>query len=161
MRFGKDLREQIGDRIPLTHKTSFLARSSHLALQLHPASLNHPTFSRLEERRRYRELRRTDPRAARESIRNARQESAVDETLIPGSTFDTTCRTAGEIGLPKDGFEFQMLYGVQREWQKRLVEQGYRLRIYIPFGKEWFPYFMRRLAERPANVVFAIRSLLG
>ena len=74
---------------------------------------------------------------------------------------EETCRTAGEIGLPKDGFEFQMLYGVQREWQKRLVEQGYRLRIYIPFGKEWFPYFMRRLAERPANVVFAIRSLLG
>jgi len=74
---------------------------------------------------------------------------------------EETCRTAGEIGLPKDGFEFQMLYGVQREWQKRLVEQGYRLRIYIPFGKEWFPYFMRRLAERPANVLFAIRSLLG
>ena len=74
---------------------------------------------------------------------------------------EETCRTADEIGLPKDGFEFQMLYGVQREWQKRLVEEGHRLRIYIPFGKEWFPYFMRRLAERPANVVFAIRSLLG
>lgn len=73
---------------------------------------------------------------------------------------EETCRYASELGLGKDRFEFQMLYGVQREWQNRLVEQGYRLRIYLPFGKEWFPYLMRRLAERPANAWFALKSLL-
>lgn len=70
-------------------------------------------------------------------------------------------RYAGEIGLPKDGFEFQMLYGVRRPLQNELAQQGYRLRVYVPFGKEWFPYYMRRLAERPANVLFALRSLFG
>ena len=74
---------------------------------------------------------------------------------------EETCRTAGEIGLAKDGFEFQMLYGIRRDLQQQLVERGYRLRMYIPFGREWFPYFMRRLAERPANVVFAVKGLLG
>lgn len=73
---------------------------------------------------------------------------------------EETCRTASEIGLAKEGFEFQMLYGIRRDWQRRLVEQGYRLRIYIPFGKQWFPYFTRRLAERPANVLFAVKGLL-
>jgi proline dehydrogenase len=53
-----------------------------------------------------------------------------------------------------------MLYGVNREWQTRLVQQGYRLRVYVPFGEEWFAYFMRRLAERPANVWFALRSMV-
>ncbi|MGH9786716.1 MAG: proline dehydrogenase family protein, partial [Terriglobia bacterium] len=60
---------------------------------------------------------------------------------------------------PKDGFEFQMLYGIRRDLQQQLVERGFRLRIYVPFGKEWFPYFMRRLAERPANVLFVLRGL--
>ena len=73
---------------------------------------------------------------------------------------EETCRYANEIGLAKDGFEFQMLYGIRRDWQRRLVEQGYRLRIYIPFGKQWFLYFMRRLAERPANVLFAVRGMV-
>jgi proline dehydrogenase len=73
---------------------------------------------------------------------------------------EETCRMVTELGLMKNQFEFQMLYGVNREWQARLVEQDYRLRIYIPFGKEWFPYFMRRLAERPANAWFALRSML-
>jgi proline dehydrogenase len=53
-----------------------------------------------------------------------------------------------------------MLYGVRRDLQMRLVKAGYRVRIYIPFGRQWFPYFMRRLGERPANVTFILRSLL-
>ena len=72
-----------------------------------------------------------------------------------------TRRYAKESGLPKDAFEFQMLYGVRRPLQQELAQQGYRLRIYVPFGREWFPYYMRRLAERPANVLFALRSLWG
>ena len=69
-------------------------------------------------------------------------------------------RHARQLGLPKEGFEFQMLYGVRGNLQRRLVQEGYRLRIYVPFGAEWFPYFMRRLAERPANVWFAMKNLL-
>jgi proline dehydrogenase len=72
----------------------------------------------------------------------------------------TTCRYADEIGLAKDGFEFQMLYGIRRDLQQQIIEQGYRLRIYVPFGREWFPYFMRRLAERPANVLFVLKGLV-
>lgn len=56
------------------------------------------------------------------------------------------------------GFEFQMLYGVRRDLQKRLVAEGYNVRIYVPFGRDWYPYFMRRLAERPANVLFLARN---
>lgn len=58
-------------------------------------------------------------------------------------------------------FEFQMLYGVRRDLQERLVRQGYRMRIYVPYGTEWYPYFMRRMAERPANFLFVLRALLG
>jgi proline dehydrogenase len=57
-------------------------------------------------------------------------------------------------------FEFQMLYGIRRDLQRRLVADGYRLRLYVPYGDAWYPYFMRRLAERPANVVFLVRNLL-
>ncbi len=64
-----------------------------------------------------------------------------------------------EKGIRTDQFEFQMLYGIRPDLQKQLVEEGFRLRIYIPFGRDWFPYFMRRLAERPANVLFFIRNL--
>jgi proline dehydrogenase len=64
-------------------------------------------------------------------------------------------------GIGRDRFEFQMLYGVRRDLQRRLVRRRYRLRVYVPFGTEWYPYFMRRLAERPANVWFVIRSVLG
>ena len=63
-------------------------------------------------------------------------------------------------GVAPDGFEFQMLYGVRRDLQAMLTKAGYRVRIYIPFGREWFPYFMRRLGERPANVMFVIRGIL-
>lgn len=64
-----------------------------------------------------------------------------------------------EKGIPADQFEFQMLYGIRPDLQRQLVQEGYRLRIYIPFGRDWFPYFMRRLAERPANVLFLFRNL--
>ncbi|HYL86996.1 MAG TPA: proline dehydrogenase family protein [Candidatus Angelobacter sp.] len=69
-----------------------------------------------------------------------------------------TIRFAAAQQISKDDFEFQMLYGVRTDLQRRLVKDGYRLRIYIPFGIDWFPYFMRRLAERPANVGFLIRN---
>ena len=60
-----------------------------------------------------------------------------------------------------DRFEFQMLYGIRRDLQTALVAQGYRVRVYVPFGKQWYPYFMRRLGERPANVAFVLRGLIS
>jgi proline dehydrogenase len=63
-------------------------------------------------------------------------------------------------GIARDSFEFQMLYGIRRDLQERLIGAGYRVRIYVPYGREWYPYFMRRLAERPANVAFIVRSIL-
>jgi proline dehydrogenase len=57
-------------------------------------------------------------------------------------------------------FEFQMLYGVRRDLQRKLVNEGYRVRVYVPYGDAWYPYFMRRLAERPANVAFLIKSMM-
>ena len=62
--------------------------------------------------------------------------------------------------IPRDAFEIQMLYGIRRDLQRRLAREGWRMRVYIPFGTEWYPYFMRRLAERPANVLFVARNLL-
>ncbi len=67
---------------------------------------------------------------------------------------------ATQENIPRDAFEFQMLYGIRRDLQRRLVREGWRMRVYIPFGTEWYPYFMRRLAERPANVFFIARNLL-
>ncbi len=69
-------------------------------------------------------------------------------------------RFASARGIGADRFEFQMLYGVRRDLQAALVAQGWRLRVYVPFGQQWFPYYMRRLGERPANVGFVLRSLL-
>lgn len=66
---------------------------------------------------------------------------------------------AGALPYAKDSFEFQMLYGVRRDLQRRLLASGYRVRIYVPYGEAWYPYFMRRLAERPANVLFIARNL--
>ena len=63
--------------------------------------------------------------------------------------------------MAADRFEFQLLYGIRRDLQASLVKEGYRVRVYVPFGREWFPYFMRRLAERPANVAFVARGILG
>jgi proline dehydrogenase len=71
-----------------------------------------------------------------------------------------TIRHAAAQQISRDDFEFQMLYGVRTDLQRRLVHDGYRVRIYIPFGNDWFPYFMRRLAERPANVGFLLRNML-
>jgi proline dehydrogenase len=68
-------------------------------------------------------------------------------------------RFAAEQHISKERFEFQMLYGIRRDLQSALVSQGYRVRIYIPFGHQWFPYFMRRLGERPANVGFVLRGI--
>jgi proline dehydrogenase len=67
---------------------------------------------------------------------------------------------AAERGIPADRYEFQMLYGIRRDLQSQLKAGGYRVRVYVPFGREWFPYFMRRLGERPANLVFVLKSLL-
>jgi proline dehydrogenase len=69
-----------------------------------------------------------------------------------------TIRCAAENQISKDDFEFQMLYGIRTNLQRMLVRDGYRLRIYVPYGREWFPYFMRRLAERPANLGFFVRN---
>ncbi|MCL4529910.1 MAG: proline dehydrogenase family protein [Chloroflexi bacterium] len=63
-----------------------------------------------------------------------------------------------KVGLPKDALEFQMLYGIRRDLQEQLVKDGYLVRVYVPFGTHWYPYFMRRLAERPANVWFFISN---
>ncbi len=63
-----------------------------------------------------------------------------------------------QTGLAKSRFEFQMLYGVRRDLQRALAAEGYGVRVYIPFGPEWYPYFMRRLAERPANVLFLAKN---
>jgi proline dehydrogenase len=68
---------------------------------------------------------------------------------------------ASERGVDPSRFEFQMLYGIRRDLQKSLHRQGYRMRVYVPFGREWFPYFMRRLGERPANIGFVIRGVLN
>ena len=63
-------------------------------------------------------------------------------------------------GITADRFEFQMLYGIRRRLQRELLRQGYRVRVYVPYGSQWYPYFMRRLAERPANVFFLMRNLM-
>jgi proline dehydrogenase len=69
-------------------------------------------------------------------------------------------RVADDEGIPADRYEFQMLYGVRRDLQAELLRRGRRVRVYVPYGTEWYPYFMRRLAEKPANVTFLLRSLL-
>jgi proline dehydrogenase len=78
-----------------------------------------------------------------------------DEAIIR-----TTRQYATEQGRATDTFEFQMLYGIRRDLQASLVAEGYRTRVYVPFGRQWFPYLMRRLGERPANVAFVLRGIL-
>jgi len=77
-----------------------------------------------------------------------------DEKMI-----DATIQFAQAEDIDGSAFEFQMLYGIRRDLQRKLVKQGWRMRVYIPFGTEWYPYFMRRLAERPANALFVARNL--
>jgi len=72
---------------------------------------------------------------------------------------DATVDFAQREGIGKDAFEFQMLYGIRRDLQEQLSRDGYRMRVYVPYGKHWYPYFMRRLAERPANVWFVMKNL--
>jgi proline dehydrogenase len=79
-----------------------------------------------------------------------------DVTLI-----DAVCAHATEHAIHPERYEFQMLYGIRRDLQASLVARGHRMRIYVPFGREWFPYFMRRLGERPANVGFVVRGVLS
>jgi proline dehydrogenase len=76
-----------------------------------------------------------------------------DEAIIRA-----TKRFVEENKISRDSFEFQMLYGIRRDLQHSLVKEGYRMRVYIPFGPEWYPYFMRRLAERPANAIFIAKQ---
>ena len=96
---------------------------------------------------------------------------ALMETLLREGTFPAIAthderlirraiRFARDAGIVRDRFEFQMLYGVRRDLQEQLCRAGYGVRVYVPFGTEWYPYFMRRLAERPANVAFVLRSVL-
>jgi proline dehydrogenase len=77
-----------------------------------------------------------------------------DEKMI-----EATKAYAAAKNIPRDAFEFQMLYGIRRDLQRKLVAEGYRLRLYVPFGEAWYPYYMRRMAERPANVLFILRNL--
>jgi proline dehydrogenase len=76
-----------------------------------------------------------------------------DEAII-----QQMCHAVEEGRIAKSAFEFQMLYGIRRDLQRKLAAQGYGVRVYIPFGDEWYPYFMRRLAERPANVLFLAKN---
>lgn len=76
-----------------------------------------------------------------------------DERMI-----EATVKYAQEEGIGMDAFEFQMLYGVRRDLQVKLAREGYNVRVYVPYGKTWYPYFMRRLAERPANVWFVVKN---
>ena len=78
-----------------------------------------------------------------------------DENMIAA-----TKQFAAEKGITADQYEFQMLFGIRRDLQDKLVKEGYRMRVYVPYGEYWYPYFMRRLAERPANVWFVLKNFL-
>ena len=81
----------------------------------------------------------------------ATHDEAIVEKLV---------RFVRDNNVPKSAFEFQMLYGIRRDLQRRLAKQSFGVRVYVPFGPEWYPYFMRRLAERPANVLFLLKNFL-
>src|SRR5947209_5587295 len=101
---------------------------------------------------------------------DAKYEAEMQQLLLHGvypaiATHDdrlieATRRFAREREIRADRFEFQMLYGIRRDLQDRLLREGYRVRIYVPYGTEWYPYLMRRLAERPANLLFIVRSMI-
>ncbi|HEX8184115.1 MAG TPA: proline dehydrogenase family protein, partial [Blastocatellia bacterium] len=78
-----------------------------------------------------------------------------DENMIAA-----TKEFAAKNAIPADKYEFQMLYGVRRDLQEKLIGEGYRMRVYVPYGRYWYPYFMRRLAERPANVWFVLKNMM-
>lgn len=81
---------------------------------------------------------------------------ATHDPKMIAATIDFAARN----GVGKESFEFQMLYGVRRDLQRQLAKDGYNMRVYVPYGKHWYPYFMRRLAERPANIWFVLKNLL-
>jgi proline dehydrogenase len=94
---------------------------------------------------------------------------ALTETLLKSGIFhgiathdpamiEATKKFARDQRIDPATFEFQMLYGVRRDLQRSLIQEGYKVRVYVPFGDEWYPYFMRRLAERPANVLFIAKN---
>ena len=91
----------------------------------------------------------------------------LDEGTYPAiathdtNMIDATKAYAKSKGYANDRFEFQMLYGIRRDLQTALVKEGYRVRVYVPFGKQWYPYFMRRLGERPANVAFVVKGIFS
>jgi len=90
----------------------------------------------------------------------------VHGSLPAFGTHDSTCieyaqKAAARAGVGKRDFEIQMLYGIRRDLQQALAADGYRVAVYIPFGSTWYPYLMRRMAERPANLRFFLRSLVG
>ena len=96
----------------------------------------------------------------------------IMKTLLSGGTYpaiathdpamiEQTRAFAAERAIQSSRYEFQMLYGIRRDLQTSLLNEGYRVRVYVPFGREWFPYFMRRLGERPANIAFVVRSVLS
>ena len=76
-----------------------------------------------------------------------------DEPIIQAA-----CKYVRDHGISRDAFEFQMLYGIRRDLQQKLVRQGYHMRVYVPYGSQWYPYLMRRMAERPANLVFVMSN---
>lgn len=76
-----------------------------------------------------------------------------DEAMI-----NAACKYAHDNGIGQDAFEFQMLYGIRRDLQERLVQKGYHVRVYVPYGSQWYPYLMRRMAERPANLMFVVSN---
>jgi proline dehydrogenase len=78
-----------------------------------------------------------------------------DEAII-----NATCKFARDNGISKSAFEFQMLYGIRRDLQEKLLSQGYNVRIYVPYGSQWYPYLVRRLAERPANLLFVLSNAI-
>ncbi|GHO88969.1 proline dehydrogenase family protein [Dictyobacter formicarum] len=78
-----------------------------------------------------------------------------DEAII-----DAACKFVRDHGISKSSFEFQMLYGIRRDLQDKLVKQGYNVRVYVPYGSHWYPYLMRRMAERPANLMFVVTNAL-
>ncbi len=94
-------------------------------------------------------------------------QTLLDEGNYPAiATHDTVMIDAAKAyakskGYANDRFEFQMLYGIRRDLQAALIKEGYRVRVYVPFGKQWYPYFMRRLGERPANVAFVLKGILS
>jgi len=105
---------------------------------------------------RKRDVNRNYVRLARALLEKGREPAlATHDPKMIAAALDY----AHQLKLPAESFEFQMLYGIRRDLQSALVRQGFRLRLYVPYGNAWYPYFMRRLAERPANLLFLLRHL--